>query len=162
MELYRRKWFKILLVVLILLAAAVLLLPRVKIIDQRYESALCSPDSFAESEPVTVQFSGFYLDFLLFQDRFYGTIHLMDYPREGKNTGGKFEPLKLRTINSDVSSGTLFYMENIQHGFDCLGAIFWDYRNERFLITSEDYNILYPAGTAAELEALDWELTQPE
>lgn len=155
----RKKQILILLAAVLVLAA-ILLLPWPTRIAQSYDCLLCSPDSFEDAEPVTVQFSGLYLDFLLLNDRYYGTIHLMDYPREGKNTGGKFEPLTLSPTSRDVVSGSLFYFKKMKYQF--MGSIFWDRQGQRLLIASEDYNILCPTGTPAELETLYNDILQPD
>jgi hypothetical protein len=168
-----KRWQKILLLLLVVLLVLGIFLPRPHLVDGSYAALLCAEEDSAPGEAqgqVTVQLHGFYLSSFLFQDRFYGTVKVQDYPRAGKNSGGKFSPMKLSKINSSSQMGFLFYYDSDSLGllgYENLGIIFWDISGDRFVIQTNETDsrhaeyIGYPADTAEELSKLYASLSQP-
>lgn len=156
-------WQRRLLIVSLTLVLLSAFMPRIYVLSEEYPALCCSNEAYdtltEEFSTVTVRISGFYLSTPIGNDRFYGTIQFLDYPKAGKTSSGKFEPMELGRIWNNVHRGELWYYSDKRNRYGSLGTIFWDVLAEHlFIHTDEDY-IVYPAASVADVDTLWLEMT---
>lgn len=158
-----RTWQRRLLFLSIALILIAAFMPRIYILNKEYTALCCSNEAYdtltEESTTVTLRLRGIYLSPPFGNDRYYGTLHILDYPKEGKTSGGKFEPLELGRLWRNVHTGGLWYYSEKRSRYESLGLIFWDVSAEQIFIHTEDDYIVYPAQTVADMNALWVEIT---
>lgn len=163
-----QRFQRILLFLGLLMLALAALAPRVTVINQEYPALRCSKQDYdmeleaPETDPVTVRLHGIYLSMPVGNDRYYGTLHVLDNSGDGKATGGRFEPLELGSLPSSDRTrwGSLFYYSKKRNAYESLGSIFCDLPGGKLFITTEEDVIACPAENAADLYALWSDLTE--
>lgn len=158
-----RTWQRRLLIAAILMVVLSVFFPHVYLLEEEYTALCCSNEAYEslteEFRFVTLRFQGIYFSTPFGNDRYYGTIHILDYPRKNGSSGGKFEPLELSKTLFDCQVGGLWYYSEKRQRYQSLGLIHWNFEKEQIFIHTENDYVVYPAQSVADADALWTELT---